>query len=45
MSYFATFTRSDQIMTEHFIRVLGPRGYDMFFTKGNFEDVKRSCRN
>jgi hypothetical protein len=40
MSYFATFTRGDQIMTEHFIRVLSPRGYVMFFTTGKFEDVK-----
>ena len=40
MTYFATFTRGDQVMTEHFIRVLGPRGYVMFFTTGKFEDVK-----
>ena len=40
MSYFATFTRGEQIMTEHFIRVLSPRGYVMFFTTGKFEDVK-----
>jgi hypothetical protein len=40
MSYFATFTRGDQVMTEHFIRVLGPRGYVMFFTPGKFEDVQ-----
>ena len=40
MSYFATFTRGDQVMTEHFIRVLSPRGYVMFFTTGRFEDVK-----
>jgi hypothetical protein len=40
MSYFATFTRGDQVMTEHFIRVLGPNGYVMFFTTGKFEDVK-----
>lgn len=40
MSYFATFTRDDQVMTEHFIRILGPKGYVMFFTQGKFEDVK-----
>ena len=40
MTYFATFTRGDQVMTEHFIRVLSPRGYVMFFTTGRFEDVK-----
>ncbi|MES2694399.1 MAG: APA family fibronectin-binding glycoprotein [Verrucomicrobiota bacterium] len=40
MTYFATFTRGDQVMTEHFIRVLGPKGYTMFFTSGKFEDVK-----
>ncbi len=40
MSYFATFTRSGEVMTEHFIRILGPKGYVMFFTSGKFEDVK-----
>ena len=40
MSYFATFTFGNQVMTEHFIRMLGPNGYVMFFTKGKFEDVK-----
>lgn len=40
MTYFATFTRGDQVMTEHFIRILGPNGYVMFFTTGKFEDVK-----
>lgn len=40
LSYFATFTRDDQIMTEHFIRILGPKGYVMFFTQGKFDDVK-----
>ncbi len=40
MSYFATFTRGEQVMTEHFIRVMGPKGYVMFFTSGKFEDVK-----
>ena len=40
MTYFATFTRGNEVMTEHFIRVLGPRGYVMFFTTGKFEDVK-----
>jgi hypothetical protein len=40
MTYFATFTRGDQVMTEHFIRILGPKGYVMFFTTGKFEDVK-----
>ncbi len=40
MTYFATFTRGEQVMTEHFIRILGPKGYVMFFTSGKFEDVK-----
>jgi hypothetical protein len=40
LSYFATFTRGDQVMTENFIRVLGPKGYVMFFTSGKLEDVQ-----
>lgn len=40
MSYFATFTNNGEVMTEHFIRILGPKGYVMFFTTGRFEDVK-----
>lgn len=40
LTYFATFTAGDQVMTEHFIRVLGPTGYVMFFTTGKFDDVK-----
>jgi hypothetical protein len=40
LSYFATFTQGDQVMTEYFVRVLGPKGYTMFFTTGRLEDVK-----
>ncbi len=40
ISYFATFTQGDQVMTENFIRVLGPKGYVMFFTTGKLEDVQ-----
>ena len=40
LSYFATFTRGDQVMTEYFVRVLGQQGYVMFFTTGKLEDVK-----
>lgn len=40
LSYFATFTAGDQVMTEYFVRILGQKGYVMFFTKGKLEDVK-----
>jgi hypothetical protein len=40
MTYFATFTAGDQVMTEYFIRILGQKGYVMFFTMGKLEDVK-----
>ena len=40
LSYFATFTQGDQVMTEYFIRVLTPKGYVLFFTTGQLEDVK-----
>jgi len=39
LSYFATFTQNDQVMTEYLVRVLGPTGYAMFFTTGKLEDV------
>ncbi len=40
LSYFATFSRGDDTMTEYFVRVLGEKGYVMFFTTGKLEDVK-----
>ena len=40
LSYFATFTKGDEVMTEYFIRVLSPNGYVMFFTTGKLDDVK-----
>lgn len=40
MAYLATFTSENQLMTEHFVRILGTQGYVMFFTKGKIADVK-----
>lgn len=40
LTYFATFSHGNDVMTEYFIRVLGPKGYVMFFTNGKLEDVK-----
>ena len=40
LSYFATFTRGNEVMTEYFVRILGKKGYVMFFTQGRLEDVK-----
>lgn len=40
MSYFATFLRGDQVMTEYFVRQLGSKGYVMFFTAGPLEEVR-----
>ena len=40
MAYLATFTTGGQVMTEHFVRVLGPAGYVMIFTQGRIEEVK-----
>lgn len=40
MSYYAVFTARDQVMTEHFIRILGPTGYVMFFTRGSLDEVR-----
>ena len=40
LSYFATFTAGDQVMTEYFVRILGEKGYVMFFTSGKLEDVR-----
>ena len=40
MTYFAAFTQGNQVMTEHFIRILGQKGFVMFFTSGTLDDVK-----
>lgn len=40
MSYFATFTQGNKIMTEYFVRVAGPQSYVMFFTSGELEAVR-----
>lgn len=40
LSYFAVFSRQDQVMTEYFVRILGEKGYVMFFTTGRLEDVQ-----
>lgn len=40
LTYFAVFTAGDQIMTEHFIRILGEESYVMFFTRGTLSDVQ-----
>jgi hypothetical protein len=40
LSYFATFSVGNEVMTEYFIRILGQKGYVMFFTTGKFEDVQ-----
>lgn len=40
LSYFAVFTTGNQVMTEYFTRILGQKGYVMFFTTGRLEDVQ-----
>jgi hypothetical protein len=40
LSYYAVFTAGNEVMTEHFIRILGQKGYVMFFTRGRLEDVQ-----
>lgn len=40
MAYLATFLGREEDSAEHFIRVLGPKGYVMFFTSGPLEDVE-----
>jgi hypothetical protein len=38
-SYFAVFTLGNQINKEYFIRIVGEKGYVMFFVQGAAEDV------
>jgi hypothetical protein len=38
-SYFAVFSLGSQIMKEYFIRIVGEKGYVMFFVQGPAEDV------
>lgn len=40
LSYFATFTQDNQVMAEYFLRVLGQKGYVMFFVKGPVKDIQ-----
>lgn len=40
LSYFATFTRGDQVHAEYFMRILGEKGYVMFFMRGPAIDVQ-----
>ena len=38
-SYFAVFTLRGQVTEEYFIRIVGEKGYVMFFVQGPAEDV------
>lgn len=40
VSYYAVFTRGNDVQAELFVRVLGKKGYVMFFVPGSLEDVK-----
>jgi hypothetical protein len=40
LSYFATYTQGDQVKAEYFTRILGDKGYVMFFVRGPVEDIK-----
>lgn len=41
LSYFATYTNaSGEVHAEYFLRILGPTGYVMFFTRGPSNDVR-----
>jgi hypothetical protein len=39
MSYFAVYTLRGEIMEEYFVRIIGEKGYVMFFVQGPAEDV------
>lgn len=41
VSYFAVFSRGEEVQTEYFVRVLGKKGYVMFFVPGRLEDVQK----
>lgn len=40
LTYFGVFTRGNEVQTELFVRVLGKKGYVMFFVPGRMEDVQ-----
>jgi hypothetical protein len=40
LSYFAVFTQGEEVQTEYFVRVLGKKGYVMFFVPGRLDDVQ-----
>lgn len=40
LSYFATYSRGDQVQAEYFTRILGEKGYVMFFVRGPVADVQ-----
>jgi hypothetical protein len=42
LSYFATYTNraNGEVHAEYFMRILGPTGYVMFFTRGPVKDVQ-----
>ncbi len=41
LSYFATFTKNDQVMAEYFMRIVGQKGYVMFFVQGPAAEVQK----
>jgi hypothetical protein len=40
LSYFATYTQNEQVRAEYFMRILGEKGYVMFFVRGPVKDVQ-----
>jgi len=40
MSYVGVFGQGDNVQTEFFVRILGKKGYVMFFVPGRMEDVQ-----
>jgi hypothetical protein len=40
LSYFATYSRGGEIQAEYFMRILGDKGYVMFFVRGPVKDVQ-----
>jgi hypothetical protein len=40
LSYFATYTRGNDVQAEYFMRILGQKSYVMFFVRGPAKDVQ-----
>jgi hypothetical protein len=40
LSYSATFIMNGEVHAEYFTRVLGPKGYVMFFVRGPVKDIQ-----